>query len=354
MPQGGKSKICDKVTSLFLSFCTRDNMEDTMRKHIQSLSVFQWVLTFLLMGITFTILLIYMLFTSLWLIPVVYFTWLLLDWETPERGGRRVEWVRRWPIWVHFRDYFPVKLVSSAPLSPDRNYIVGCHPHGIMASSSFCNFATEAGGFSLLYPGVRPWLAILAGLFRMPLYRDYLMSAGMVPVSKDSLQYLLSRCGSGNAVFIVVGGAAESLQSIPGKHSVTLSGRKGFVRLALQNGADLLPVYSFGENELYEQVCLSPDSWGWRLQRLFQKHVGFAPCLFKGRAVFSESGWGLNPFPRPITTVVGRPIRVTHSPVPSEEEVDHYHALYMQGLKDLFDENKISCGLAESDTLEIL
>ncbi|KAG8538905.1 hypothetical protein GDO81_021805 [Engystomops pustulosus] len=247
--------------------------------------------------------LLYMLFTSFWIIPVVYFTWQLIDWDTPVKGGRRVEWVRRWTVWKHFRDYFPIKLVPSASLSPDRNYVLGVHPHGILAASSFCNFATEATGFSDLYPGVRPWLAVLAGVFKLPIYRDYLMSAGITPVSKDSLKYLLSCCGTGNAVFIVVGGAAESLQSSPGEHVVTLSNRKGFVRLALENGADLVPVYSFGENDIYEQVRFSPGSWGCKLQLLFQKHVGFAPCLFKGTGVFGEGSWGLNPFPRPLTTV---------------------------------------------------
>ncbi|KAM4747507.1 LOW QUALITY PROTEIN: uncharacterized protein WCC33_005074 [Rhinophrynus dorsalis] len=329
------------------------NMQESWRKHIQAVSAFQFVLTFLLMGTFFTILLLYLMFTSLWLIPVIYFIWLIFDWDTPETGGRRTEWVRRWTVWKHFRDYFPVKLVKSSQLSPDRNYILGCHPHGIISASNFCNFGTEAGGFSTLYPGVCPWLAVLAGLFRMPVYREYLMSAGLIPVSKDSLQFLLSRCGSGNAVFIVVGGAAESLQSVPGEYTVTLSGRKGFVRLALQNGADLVPVYSFGENELYEQIRLTPGSWAWKLQHLFQKYVGFAPCLFKGTGVFSD-GWGINPFPRPLTTVVGRPIRVPYSPAPSEDEVSHYHALYIQGLKEIFDEYKISCGLSESDTLQIL
>ncbi|KAM8972538.1 diacylglycerol O-acyltransferase 2-like [Pelodytes ibericus] len=323
-------------------------------KHIQSVSVFQWVLSFLLMGTCVTILLLYMMFTSLWLIPVTYFTWLLIDWDTPERGGRRTEWVRRWAVWSRFREYFPIKLVPTSSLSPDRNYILGCHPHGILSSAAFCNFGTEAGGFSTLFPGVQPWLAVLAGIFRLPIFRDYVMSAGIVPVSKDSLRYLLSRCGSGNAIFIVVGGAAESLQSSPGEHTVTLTGRKGFVRLALQHGADLVPVYSFGENDLYEQVRLSPDSWGWRLQLLFQKHVGFAPCLFYGRGVFNQDGWGLNPIPRPITTVVGRPIRLPYSPAPSEEEVNQYHSLYTEGLKQLFDQHKVSCGLSDKDTLQII
>ncbi|KAG9468360.1 hypothetical protein GDO78_022890 [Eleutherodactylus coqui] len=278
-------------------------MEVSMRKHVLAISVFQWVLTFLLMGTFFTILLLYLLFTSFWIIPVVYFTWLFNDWDTPVRGGRRSEWVRRWTVWKYFRDYFPIKLVQTAPLSPDRNYVLGCHPHGIFSASSFCNFATEATVFSEIYPGVRSWLAVLAGLFKFPVYRDYIMSAGVTPVSKDSLKYLLTCCGTGNAVFIVVGGATESLQSSPGEHTVTLSNRKGFVRLALENGADLVPVYAFGENDIYEQVRFAPDSWGWKLQLLCKKHVGFAPCLFKGTGVFGGSSWGLNPFPRPLTSV---------------------------------------------------
>ncbi|XP_063302073.1 diacylglycerol O-acyltransferase 2-like [Pelobates fuscus] len=329
-------------------------MEDSLRKHILALSVFQWVLTFLLMGAIFTLLFLYLMFTSLWLIPVTYFTWLFFDWDTPERGGRRTQWVRRWTVWSCFREYFPIKLVKTSSLSPDKNYVLGCHPHGILSTAAFCNFATEANDFSNLYPGVCPWLAVLAGIFRLPVFRDYLMSAGIVPVSKDSIRFLLSQSGSGNAVFIVVGGAAESLQSSPGEHIVMLSRRKGFVRLALQNGADLVPVYSFGENDIFEQVRFNPDSWGWKLQLLFQKHVGFAPCLFHGRGVFNVDSWGINPIPRTLTTVVGRPICVPYSPVPSEEDVSYYHNLYMQGLKQLFDEHKVSCGLSENDTLRII
>lgn len=55
-------------------------------------------------------------------------------------------------------------------------------------------------------------------------------------MNKNSIDYLLSQNGTGNAVIIVVGGAAESLQCVPGMNSVTLKNRKGFVRLALQKG----------------------------------------------------------------------------------------------------------------------
>ena len=53
---------------------------------------------------------------------------------------------------------------------------------------------------------------------------------------------------------LVVGGATESL-NCGDKHKVKLYlvRRKGFVKLALQHGRDLVPVFGFGENEIYEQ-----------------------------------------------------------------------------------------------------
>lgn len=62
-----------------------------------------------------------------------------------------------------------------------RNYIFGYHPHGIMGLGAFCNFSTEATEVSKKFPGIRPYLATLAGNFRMPVLREYLMSGGENP-----------------------------------------------------------------------------------------------------------------------------------------------------------------------------
>lgn len=75
--------------------------------------------------------------------------------------------------------------------------------------------------------GVDPWATLTV--------RPSLPS-GICPVNRDTIDYLLSKNGSGNAIIIVVGGAAESLSSMPGKNAVTLRNRKGFVKLALRHG----------------------------------------------------------------------------------------------------------------------
>lgn len=69
--------------------------------------------------------------------------------------------------------------------------------------------------------------------------------------------------------------------------------------------ADLVPVYSFGENELFQQVIFPEGSLGRRLQDLFKKIMGFAPCLFIGERM------ALVPYKIPIT-IVGKPAVLPH------------------------------------------
>lgn len=47
-----------------------------------------------------------------------------------------------------------------------------------MSIGAFCNFGTESTGFSQVFPNLKPHLTTLAGNFKVPLYRDYLLAAG--------------------------------------------------------------------------------------------------------------------------------------------------------------------------------
>ena len=40
-------------------------------------------------------------------------------------------------IWKGFAEWYPIRLVKTAPLPPDRRYIFGVHPHGIISVSAF-------------------------------------------------------------------------------------------------------------------------------------------------------------------------------------------------------------------------
>ena len=56
--------------------------------------------------------------------------------------------MRNWRLWKHFADFFPVKMVKTADLSRNENYLVGSHPHGVLSAGAFACFATEGKEFS--------------------------------------------------------------------------------------------------------------------------------------------------------------------------------------------------------------
>lgn len=99
--------------------------------------------------------------------------------------------------------------------------------------------------------GIDYRVATVTASFKIPFWRDLVLACGGISASRHSVDYCLR---SGKSVVIVVGGALEALDARPGSVDLTLRRRRGFVRMALKRGAHLVPVYSFGENELYEQV----------------------------------------------------------------------------------------------------
>lgn len=126
-------------------------------------AVVQIMTTLFILGHTFGILIsIYVVLTPLYAFIVIYLLWTYcFDLQTPKKGGRRSETFRKLKSWEYFRDYFPIRLIRTKSLDPKKNYIMGYHPHGIMCAGAWANFATEATGFSKLFPGIKSHLLTL-------------------------------------------------------------------------------------------------------------------------------------------------------------------------------------------------
>lgn len=272
----------------------------------------------------------------------------------------RSEYLRSLPLWKLFAGYFPASLHKTHDLSPNRKYILGYHPHGIISHGAWCAFATNALGFAQKFPGITNTLVTLDSNFRLPFYRDWILAMGLRSVSKESIWNTLTKGGpnndgQGRAVTIVIGGARESLEAQPGSLRLILHDRKGFVKMALRTGADLVPVIGFGENDLYDQ--LSPKTYPMvhRIQKFCLKVFKFTVPALHGRGVLNYD-MGLMPYRRPVNIVIGKPIEVerSHGAQPSQEAIDELHELYVQEVERMWDTYKDQFAQSRKSEMQII
>ncbi|EIM22283.1 diacylglycerol acyltransferase [Wallemia mellicola CBS 633.66] len=304
-------------------------------RRLQTAAVATWAL---ILPISFSLFLLCLSFPPIWPILIPYLIWAFLIDNAPEDGGRARKWFRDSRIWKFFAEYYPVSMVKEDELPSDKAYVFGYHPHGIIGMGALANFATNATGFSSLFPNINPHLLTLTANFQVPFYRDLLQSMGICSVTKRSCERIL-RKGPGNAITIVVGGAAESLNAHPGTSDLILKKRLGFIKIAIREGANLVPVFSFGENDIYQQLATEDGSTIHKLQKTFQKIFGFTLPLFHGRGIFNYN-LGLMPYRHPIVSVVGKAIEVEQTSNPSQEMLEDVQSRYIDELMRIWDKYK--------------
>ena len=193
-----------------------------------------------------------------------------------------------------------------------------------------------------VFPGLEPHLLTLPQMFIIPFFRELWSWSGACSASRASLRHLLTQAGGKMAV-LVPGGAEEALNSDRGEVRLVLNKRKGFIKMALTTGASLVPSFTFRENEIYSKLDNPQGSFVRTFQDFAQKWFGFAPVLFLGRGIFNYN-FGILPYRKPLTVVVGSPIRVERNPDPSPEEVEALHKKYVDALVSLYHENNSKYG----------
>lgn len=173
-------------------------------------------------------------------------------------------------------------------------------------------------------------------MFTTPLLREYLFYRGQSGVSRDSCIQHLTRGGydlrgMGKAITISVGGSREYRIARPGTMGIVIKIRKGFIRLAVETGADLVPVLVFGENDLFAPIDIKSFSVKGLIAWAWEKAVGHKVAFSLGRFnVFC-------PFRRPLNVVVGRPIEVKQQRFDIQDEyVDELQGRYVDELRAIW------------------
>jgi hypothetical protein len=166
-------------------------------------------------------------------------------------------------------------------------------------------------------------------IFMTPFLREFMLYAGgVIDAARHNARAALD---AGRTIVVVPGGAEESRYGGPSHNAVFLKNRTGFVRLALETGAAIVPTYTFGENEIFSQYSESEIRQLFgptvaRFCRKWQDRLGFVLPILKNWWPRSAKG----------TLCVGLPIHVERVENPTEEQVRAVHAEYLRRLEQLF------------------
>jgi 2-acylglycerol O-acyltransferase 2 len=114
--------------------------------------------------------------------------------------------------------------------------------------------------------------------------------------------------------------------------------RRGIFRLALATGTPIIPVLTFGENELFSQARSDVlDSMNTYLFQTLGLHIPL-PTM---RSLFNWVELSYRPL-KPIRSYTGKPIAVKQTPFPTEKDIAELRDTYIKGVRDLFRETASS------------
>uniref|UniRef100_H3GCV3 Acyltransferase n=1 Tax=Phytophthora ramorum TaxID=164328 RepID=H3GCV3_PHYRM len=249
-----------------------------------------------------------------------------------QKTGRGNVWegLRTSSLWGLLNKFLRLKIIREQELDSNKQYIFGFHPHGIIVLSRIAIFG---GSFEDIFPGIT---------YRS---RELCLWMGGVDASRSTGEKVLNE---GNSIVVYPGGVAGIFKTNPSSKEtqLVLKHRFGFVKLAMNHGADLVPTFVFGEKWLYNM---------WNPPRgvidFFRKTLGIPVLVFWGKF------WWMPNAPakgKRYGLVYGKPIKTALTENPTEEEIRAIHTMYVAEIQRIFEQYKSDFGYEEDETLAII
>eukprot|EP00899_Mesostigma_viride_P029039 jgi/Mesvir1/931/Mv17489-RA.1 len=253
--------------------------------------------------------------------------------------------------------YFNFEMVVEDPLDtshdpttghPKKKYLFAELPHGVFPHGEFLSMSLA----SRFLPTHNVTGVGASVLFGVPLLRYIFAWLGTVPATSQNISACFE---SGSHVGVTIGGIAEMFMVSTTQERIYLRKRKGFVRVAIKNGAAIVPIFFFGNSLLYGLVGAKNDpvhaaaspkpkptllltraSTALRhLMMRASRKVHMSLLFFYGML-----GPITVPYHRPIKMVLGKAIPVVQMDEPTQEEVDRLHALFVKHVEELYEKHR--------------
>lgn len=134
----------------------------------------------------------------------------------------------------------------AAKINAGTNYLCVCQPHGAL---SITGIASAINGSRPEFAGKLP-TAVADAVLYTPIIKHVMGIFGLISASKASMKKTLKKKGVAGTIVLYVGGLAELFLTSETEERLYLKKRKGFIKLALSEGVDIVPVYLFGNTSV--------------------------------------------------------------------------------------------------------
>jgi hypothetical protein len=220
----------------------------------------------------------------------------------------------------NIRESFPVK----GNLDIQKPAIYSFHPHGIFSLTHAFHSATEITHWP--YKNIRTTTHSIITEF--PFLKDF-MNAKIVSSQYESMKGALEE---GKSLSISLGGTSEQGFIQKNKITAIVKKRRGIFRLSLETGVPIVPVLSYGENEIFSDIYIS-GFLGYLSNLMGINSVVPIPSLsslLNWCSIYKE------PLKEKIYTYIGDPVEVGEARQPSEKEIVELREKYIVALHALY------------------
>jgi 1-acyl-sn-glycerol-3-phosphate acyltransferase len=174
------------------------------------------------------------------------------------------------------------------------------HPHGLFSMAPFLHWA--AGVTEWPKTSTKIHIAVHSIFFKIPFVKELMESYGAIEATEEAIRRVLQQ---GDSVALLTGGVEELNKTESGKMNIVLKKRTGFLRIARDLEIPIVPVLTFGENELFPPIR---GYWIAKVQDYLKKWFGIALPIPTWQSIENWFSLLKGPLEQKVITWVGKPI----------------------------------------------
>lgn len=211
----------------------------------------------------------------------------------------------------------------------NKNYIWSWCPHGVIPIGTF--FGLFSDKFNK-YADSNNIIPLVSWGAKGPFVKQIMDIFGCGNCNKTEIKKYIA-CNK--SIGLWIGGISELMRTNEEKEIIYIKKRKGIFKIALEEGINIIPTFTFGQSLMYKQSM-----------KMKIPFINSYFCLYFGKYFTTI------PFMVPILNIIGKPIKVNKINNPSDNDINILREKYIIEIKKLYESYKITYNM-QNRILEI-